>query len=110
MIVGYEPRPEKGGGMQLPHMSSHARAWPHVVPVLQGSKYADRLPIGKETVIRGVPAETVRAFYKRWYRPEHMCVVVVGDFDLGEWGGGFSCTSPNRSAALHPIGVLHFTQ
>ena len=43
-------------------------------------QYAERLPIGKESVIRNVPAATVKAFYRRWYRPEHMAVVVVGDF------------------------------
>ena len=44
------------------------------------AQYAERLPIGKESVIRNVPASTVKAFYQRWYRPEHMAVVVVGDF------------------------------
>ena len=43
-------------------------------------QYAERLPIGKESVIRNVPASTVKAFYQRWYRPEHMAVVVTGDF------------------------------
>lgn len=44
-------------------------------------QYADRLPIGLESVIRNVPAATVKSFYQRWYRPEHMAVVVVGDFN-----------------------------
>ena len=47
-------------------------------------QYAERLPIGKESVIRNVPASTVKAFYQRWYRPEHMAVVVVGDFAVRE--------------------------
>lgn len=38
-------------------------------------QYAERLPIGLESVIRGVPAETVKAFYDRWYRPENMALV-----------------------------------
>eukprot|EP00877_Chromochloris_zofingiensis_P010304 jgi/Chrzof1/5527/Cz16g06120.t1 len=49
--------------------------------MLQGSRYADRLPIGLESIIRNVSADTVKAFYKRWYRPENMAVVVVGDFE-----------------------------
>ncbi|GIL74679.1 hypothetical protein Vretimale_2315 [Volvox reticuliferus] len=48
--------------------------------IFQGSKYADRLPIGTEAVIRRGPASTVRAFYERWYRPENMALVAVGDF------------------------------
>ena len=43
------------------------------------AQYADRLPIGLESVIRNVPAATVRGFYSRWYRPENMAVIVVGD-------------------------------
>jgi predicted Zn-dependent peptidase len=34
--------------------------------MLQGSQYADRLPIGLESVIKNVSADTVRAFYDRW--------------------------------------------
>ena len=34
-----------------------------------GLQYADRLPIGLESVIRYVPAETVKAFYDRWSAP-----------------------------------------
>ena len=44
-------------------------------------QYAERLPIGLESIIRSVSADTVRAFYKRWYRPEHMAVTCMGDFD-----------------------------
>eukprot|EP00899_Mesostigma_viride_P018829 jgi/Mesvir1/26948/Mv20668-RA.1 len=46
-----------------------------------GSKYADRLPIGLEKVIRNVSAATIRGFYDRWYRPEHMAVVAIGNFE-----------------------------
>lgn len=47
----------------------------------QGSKYADRMPIGLESIIRNVSASTVKAFYNKWYHPAHMALVVVGDFD-----------------------------
>jgi len=43
-------------------------------------QYADRRPIGKEEVIRNVSAQRVRDFYRRWYRPENMAVIAVGDF------------------------------
>lgn len=48
--------------------------------MMQGTKYAERLPIGKEDIIQGIPASKVLAFYKRWYRPENMAVVAIGDF------------------------------
>ena len=45
------------------------------------AQYADRLPIGLEKVIREVPADVVKAFYERWYRPQNMAVIAAGDFD-----------------------------
>lgn len=44
-------------------------------------QYAERLPIGKEDIIQEIPASKVLAFYKRWYRPENMAVIAVGDFE-----------------------------
>jgi zinc protease len=49
--------------------------------LLQGSRYADRLPIGTPEVIKGAPRERILAFYRKWYRPDHMAVIVVGDID-----------------------------
>ncbi len=49
--------------------------------LLKGSKYADRLPIGKVDIIKAFPYDTLRNFYKTWYRPDLMAVVVVGDID-----------------------------
>lgn len=46
----------------------------------EGSRYAERLPIGLEKVIRGAPPEVVKGFYHKWYRPENMAIVAVGDF------------------------------
>lgn len=49
--------------------------------IFKGSKYADRLPIGKVDVIKTFPYDTLRNFYHTWYRPDLMAVVVVGDID-----------------------------
>jgi len=49
--------------------------------LLKGSKYADRLPIGKVEIIKSFPYDTLRSFYRTWYRPDLMAVVVVGDID-----------------------------
>ncbi len=48
----------------------------------QGSRYAERLPIGDPLIIEKAPYETVKRFYQDWYRPELMAVIAVGDFDL----------------------------
>ena len=49
--------------------------------LLKGSRYADRLPIGKPEIIRNVSYDRLRQFYTDWYRPDLMAVIVVGDFD-----------------------------
>ncbi len=55
------------------------------VPVLfYKSKYAERLPVGKPEIVKAVPVARVRAFYRQWYRPDRMAVVIVGDIDPGK--------------------------
>lgn len=49
--------------------------------VFNGSKYAERLPIGKEDIIKNFKYEAIRRFYADWYRPDLMAVVVIGDVD-----------------------------
>jgi zinc protease len=46
-----------------------------------GSKYALRLPIGKDSLLRTFRYETLKRFYHDWYRPDLMAVIVVGDID-----------------------------
>jgi zinc protease len=53
----------------------------YIPVILKGSKYAERIPIGKMDIIKSFPYDTLRAFYKSWYRPDLMAVVVVGDID-----------------------------
>jgi zinc protease len=48
-----------------------------------GTLLSTRLPIGTKDVRDQFTAETVRAFYERWYRPENMTLVIVGD--LGDF-------------------------
>jgi len=45
------------------------------------SRYVDRLPIGLPELLKSVPAQRVRDFYRDFYRPDRMAVIVVGDID-----------------------------
>lgn len=47
--------------------------------VFEGSKYAVRLPIGTDSLIKNFPPDAIRRFYHDWYRPDLMAVIVVGD-------------------------------
>lgn len=50
--------------------------------IFKGSKYADRLPIGKIDVIKNFKYETLKEYYHDWYRPNLQAVIVVGDINL----------------------------
>ncbi|MCC7317368.1 MAG: insulinase family protein [Bacteroidales bacterium] len=50
--------------------------------MLNGSRYAERLPIGMIGVIDTASYETLRRFYHEWYRPNLQAIVVTGDLDV----------------------------
>jgi len=61
------------------------RMFDEQLPVIfKGSHYAERLPIGSVDVIENASHETIRSFYRDWYRPDLMAVIAVGDFDARE--------------------------
>src|SRR5579872_2540432 len=63
-------------------LGAGARIQNKILPVvLNGSRYADRIPIGKMEVVQHFRPERLRKFYDDWYRPDLMAVVAVGDFD-----------------------------
>ena len=64
------------------YLGARERINRELYPVLfRGSLYADRLPIGIPEVIENAPAGRLEGFYRKWYRPENMAVIIVGDFD-----------------------------
>lgn len=80
-------------------------------PVLfQGSRYAERLPIGKKAVIDTFDYSILTDFYNDWYRPDLMAVIAVGDFDTHHikslLTGHFAGMSPKPDATertLYPV-------
>ena len=56
------------------------RMFKKILPkLLKGSLYAERLPIGKDSIIKTFQYDAIRRFYREWYRPDLMAVIVVGD-------------------------------
>jgi zinc protease len=72
-VVVEEWRLGRGAGQRI-----FDKQWPIY---LQGSKYADRKPIGEKEILEKAPVATLRRFYEDWYRPDLMAIVVVGDVD-----------------------------
>ncbi len=64
------------GGVQTRMFDAHKEV------SFYNSKYKDRLPIGDTTLLRSSGHEEFRNFYKKWYRPDLMAVIIVGDIDV----------------------------
>jgi len=46
-----------------------------------GSLYPQRIPSGKEEIVKNGSGNLLRDFYKKWYQPNNMGLVVVGDIE-----------------------------
>lgn len=47
---------------------------------LAGTRLAARVPIGTKAARDAFDGAKVRRFYQRWYRPENLTVILIGDF------------------------------
>jgi len=50
--------------------------------IYKGSKYADRIPIGKMEVVDNFQPIALRDYYHKWYRPDLQGILIVGDVDV----------------------------
>jgi len=50
--------------------------------IYEGSKYADRLPIGKMEIVDNFQPKALRDYYHEWYRPDLQGIIIVGDVDV----------------------------
>jgi len=72
-VVLEESRLGKGANMRMLNK--------YFPKLASGSLYAERLPIGKDEILKSFKYETIRRFYTDWYRPDMEAVIVVGDID-----------------------------
>jgi len=72
-VVLEESRLSKGAGERM-----RRQYFPRL---FNGSKYAERLPIGKDEILKTFKPELLKSFYKTWYRPNEMAVIIVGDIN-----------------------------
>ncbi len=71
--------------LRLRGKNAQQRVQQQLLPFLfNGSLYASRLPIGTEDNLKNFKPESIQRFYKDWYRPDLMAVVVVGDIDVAQ--------------------------
>jgi zinc protease len=74
-VVLEEWRRAQGAGFRTSQLS---------LPLLLGDDYGSRWPIGTEESLLNFEHDALRRFYKDWYRPDLMGVVVVGDVDTAQ--------------------------
>lgn len=77
------------------------KLWPEL---FEGSRFAERLPIGDDDVIANAPRSEFVDYYRTWYRPENVTVVLVGDADpepliplIEKWFGKYKPDVPARA-------------
>lgn len=73
-IVAEELRARSGAPMRMYYQS--------IPKITNNSRYANRLPIGTTDVILNSEYDAMKRFYRDWYRPDLMALVLVGDFDV----------------------------
>jgi zinc protease len=73
-VVLEEKRLGKGAGERMQYT--------YYPLVLNNSRYASRIPIGTDEVLNNFKPETIKRFYKDWYRPDLQALIVVGDVDV----------------------------
>lgn len=63
--------------------TAQMRIYNQLLPELfAGSQYANRLPIGLMEVVDNFKYQTIKDYYKKWYRPDLQGLVIVGDIDV----------------------------
>ncbi len=70
--------------------------------IFKNSPYFHKEPIGKKDIIKNIPAKEAKAFYKRWYSPELMHFVAVGDFNATKVEEMIKKTFSSLKRTSHP--------
>lgn len=63
---------------------ANSRMIEYILPKIYQEYQYQQTPIGKMEVVRNFKPEVLRAYYKKWYRPDQQGIVIVGDFDAAE--------------------------
>ena len=64
--------------------NANFRMYSSILPKIYEEYQYQQMPIGKMEIVRNFKPEVLRAYYKKWYRPDQQGIVVVGDFDADE--------------------------
>jgi len=77
------------------------------------TRIVTRFPIGTDEILREAPADRLRNLYYRFYRPENVTLVAVGDFDVAEMESMIEARFGNwqgrgEAGVIPPLGDVDF--
>ena len=85
------------------------RMWETLLPEMYpDSRYGHRMPIGLIDVINNFKPEELRAYYKKWYRPDLQAVIVVGDVDVDRIAQKITTLFADIPAPVNPAERVYF--
>lgn len=87
-----------------------SRIMEKALPVMMaGSKYSDRMPIGKMEVVENFSYQTLKDYYHKWYRPDLQGLIVVGDFDVDEVEAKIKTLFADIPKPVNPAERIYYT-
>ena len=75
-VIAEERRTRENGQLRLLTKS--------LASLTNGSKYAERMPIGDTSIVANFKYKILRDFYHDWYRTDLQAIAVIGDIDAEE--------------------------
>ncbi len=88
---------------------AQSRIWDKQLPIIyQGSKYADRMPIGKMEIVENFSYQVLRDYYHKWYRPDLQGIVIVGDIDVDAVEAKIKTLFADISKPVDPAERIYF--
>jgi zinc protease len=86
------------------------RMWETLLPEMYpDSRYGHRLPIGLIDVINNFKPDELRAYYKKWYRPDLQAIVIVGDVNVAQIEQKITKLFADIPAPVDPAERVYFT-
>jgi len=73
-----------------------------------GSAYANRDVIGDTAIINNFKYETLRSYYKKWYRPDLQAILVVGDVNVDQIEAKIKTLFSDIPAPVNPAPRTYF--
>jgi len=75
---------------------------------MAGSQYAKRDIIGDTAVINNFSHQTIKDYYKKWYRPDLQAILIVGDVDVMQIENKIKALFADIPAPINPAERIYY--